>query len=134
MKGFIMPTGLRERGPTPQCREPCRRNFQGTDSPKQVGSQERGRAQQQAPLFGVREESTSRRREGVSLLGLNVTRSLSGSGWQEGELVAGPASSPECSWSSGQDAHSLLVGLSKRQKNRFLQFIVWCCLDPHPVY
>lgn len=84
MKGFIMLMGPRERGPIPQCREPCRRSVQGTDSPKQVGSQERGRTQQQAPLFGVKEESTSKRREGVSLLGLNVTRSLSGSGVARG--------------------------------------------------
>lgn len=36
-----MLTGLRERGPTPQCRGLSRRSIQGTDSPEQVGSQER---------------------------------------------------------------------------------------------
>lgn len=51
-----------------------------------------------------------------------------GRGWQESKPVAGPASSPMCTWSSGQDAHSLLGGMSKHQKNRFLQFIVQCYL------
>lgn len=54
--------------------------------------------------------------------------------WQEGKPVAGPASSPTCTWSSGQDAHSLLWGMSKHQKNRFLQFIVQCYLYLQPVY
>ena len=49
-----MLTGLRERGPTPQCWGPSRRSIQGTDSAEQVGSREREDPTAGAFIWGQR--------------------------------------------------------------------------------
>lgn len=57
-----------------------------------------------------------RRHEGISLVHLNIMRSLSGEG-NKGNLWQGPALPCWCTWSPGQNAQDLTVGILGQQDN-----------------